>query len=155
MSPRTPGKANPPGAGTEPELEEPKLSKPPRVRMHQVESPPTAPDFDVDVYLVLDDFGIIGRAYREAHETQTDRETVIQNLLSGEYNNPVRVVCFNTAQGSSRDATLEIAREIQERANRHGLELSSGIREFIEYEIAREKRREAAYHPLASTTRPD
>jgi hypothetical protein len=76
-------------------------------------------------------------------------------LLSGEYNNSIRVVCFNTGQGSSRDATLEIAREIQERANRHGLELSSGIREFIEYEIAREKRREAAYHPLASTTRPD
>src|SRR6476646_5889287 len=112
--------------------------------MRKVESPPTAPDFDVDVYLVLDEFGTIGRAYREADEMQTDRETVIQYLLSGEYNNPVRVVCFNTAQGSSRDATLEIVREIQERASRHGLELSRGLRDFIEYEIAREKRREAA-----------
>ena len=64
--------------------------------MRKIESPPTAPDFDVDVYLVLDDFGTIGRAYREADETQTGRETVIRNLLSGEYNNPVRVVCFNT-----------------------------------------------------------
>jgi hypothetical protein len=108
--------------------------------MRRVESPPTAPDFDVDVYLVLDDFGTIGRAYREADETQTDRDTVIRNLLSGEYNNPVRVVCFNTTQASSRDATLEIVREIQERANRHGLELSRGLRDFIEYEIAREKR---------------
>src|SRR5689334_3770601 len=112
--------------------------------MRKIESPPTAPDFNVDVYLVLDDFGTIGRAYREADETQTDRETVIGNLLSGEYNNPVRVVCFNTAQGVSRDATLEIAREIRERADRHGLELSQGLCDFIEYEIAREKRRRAA-----------
>ena len=143
MSPRTLGK-NPPGAGSEPELEEPKLSKPSRERMRKVESPPTAPAFDADVYLVLDDFGTIGRAYREANETQTDRETVIQNFLSGEYNNPVRVVCFNTAYGSSRDSTVEIVREIQERASRHGLELSRGLRDFIEYEIAREMRREAA-----------
>ena len=147
MSPRTQGKI-PPGAGSEPELEEPKLSKPSRERMHQVESPPTAPAFDADVYLVLDDFGTIGRAYREADETQTDRETVIQNFLAGEYNNPVRVVCFNTAQGSSHDATLEIVREIQERANRHRFELSQGLRDFIEYEIAREKRREAGSHSL-------
>jgi hypothetical protein len=112
--------------------------------MRKIESPPTAPDFDVDVYLVLDDFGAIGRAYREADETQTDRETVIQNFLSGEYNNPVRVVCFNTAQRSSRDATLEIVREIQERASGHGLQLSRGLQDFIEYEMAREKRREVA-----------
>jgi len=126
MSPHTPGKI-PPGAGSEPELEEPKLSNPSRERMRKVESPPTAPDFDVDVYLVLDDFGTIGRVYREADETQTDRETVIQYLLEGQYNSPVRVVCFNTAQGLSRDATLEIVREIQERANRHGLDLSRGL----------------------------
>ena len=149
MSPSTPGKI-PPGAGSEPELEEPRLSKPWRERMHQVESPPTAPDFDVDVYLVLDDFGTIGRAYREADETRTDRETVIQNFLSGEYNNPVRVVCFNTAHGSSRDATLEIVREIQERASRDGLELSRGLQDFIEYEISREERRQAANHSATS-----
>jgi hypothetical protein len=119
--------------------------------MRKVESPPTAPDFDVDVYLVLDDFGTIGRAYREANETQTDRETVIQYLLSGEYNNPVRVVWFNTAQGLSRDATLEIVREIQERASRYGLELSPGLRDFIEYEIAREKRRESVHRPPISS----
>jgi hypothetical protein len=50
--------------------------------MRKVESLPTAPDFDVDVYLALDDFGTIGRAYREADKTQTDRETVIQYFLS-------------------------------------------------------------------------
>jgi len=80
------------------------------------------------VYLVLDNFGTIGRAYREGDETQANRETVIQNFLEGQYNNPVRIVCFNTVQGWSRDATLEIVREIQERASRDGLDLSQGLR---------------------------
>jgi hypothetical protein len=70
------------------------------------------PGFDVDVYLVLDDFGPLGRAYREAEEDGCDRGTIIRNLKSGEYNNPVRVVAFNTAEGWARDVTAEIACEI-------------------------------------------
>ena len=46
---------------------------------------------------------------------KTDRETVIRNLISGEYSNPVRIVAFNTDKGWSRDVTAEIAREIRDR----------------------------------------
>ena len=35
------------------------------------------PDFDVTVHLVLDDFGKIGRAYREVDEEKGDRATLI------------------------------------------------------------------------------
>ena len=54
-------------------------------------SPPIAPHAPPhqDTYLVLDDFGRIGRAWRETAEEATDRETVIRKLLAGEYNNPV------------------------------------------------------------------
>jgi hypothetical protein len=104
-------------------------------------SPPLVPEgFSGDVYLVLDDFGTNGRAYREVDEEKADRETVIRNLINGEYSNPVRIVCFNTAEGSSRDATLDIAQEIQGRASGNGEELSPGLRDFIEYEIDRAKR---------------
>jgi hypothetical protein len=99
-------------------------------------SPSIVPGSDTDVYVVLDDFGPIGRAYREVDEEKTDRETVIRNLMSGEYNNPVRIVAFNTAEGWSRDVTAEIAREIRDR----GEELSSGLRDFIESELSRAKR---------------
>jgi hypothetical protein len=101
------------------------------------------PGFDVDVYLVLDDFGKIGRAYREVDETQADRATLIKDLICGQYNNPVRIVAFNTSEGWSRDVSEEIAREIREWADRKGEELSSGLREWIAWQIelgARSKR---------------
>jgi hypothetical protein len=47
-------------------------------------------DYDDTVYLVADDFGRIGRAWREADYEATDLETVISDLLSGQYSNPPR-----------------------------------------------------------------
>ena len=106
-----------------------------------VASPPLAPiGFDVDVYVVLDDFGSIGRSYRETSEEGADRESLIRDLIDGQFNNPVRIVCFNTARGTSRDVTFEIAREIQDRVSRKGEEMSPGLRDFIEWELDRAKR---------------
>jgi len=34
---------------------------------------------------VLDDFGRFGRAWRETDECEADRQTVVANLLSGQY----------------------------------------------------------------------
>jgi hypothetical protein len=73
-------------------------------------SPSIVPrDDDQDVYLVMDDFGgRLGRAWRETEADTTDRETVIRDLLDGQYSNPVKVISFNTAEGWSRDASGEI-----------------------------------------------
>jgi hypothetical protein len=103
-------------------------------------SPSIIPGFNVDVYLVLDDFGQLGRAYREVDEDKADRETVIRWLVEGQYQNPVRIVAFNTAGGWSRDVTAEIAREIRDKADRFGEELSPGLMDFIESELDRAKR---------------
>ena len=47
-------------------------------------SPSIAPNgVEKDIYLVLEDFGRLGRAWRETDEDATDRETLILNLLSG------------------------------------------------------------------------
>jgi hypothetical protein len=106
-----------------------------------MQSPSIVPQgFDVDVYLVLDEFGKLGRAYRETDEEASGKETVIRNLMGGQYNNPVRIVAFNTAEGWSRDVTEDIAREIDHRAARSGEELSPGLRDFIDYQIGRAKR---------------
>jgi hypothetical protein len=51
------------------------------------------------VYLVLNDFGSLGRAYCETVDGRSDLESVISDLISGQYDNPVRVVAFNTAEG--------------------------------------------------------
>ena len=49
------------------------------------------------VCLVLNDFGQYGRAYSETSEERSDLETIIADLMSGQYDRPVRVVAFNTA----------------------------------------------------------
>jgi hypothetical protein len=111
-------------------------------------SPSIVPQgFDVDVYVVLDDFGKLGRSYREVDEEAADRETVIRNLMSGQYNDPVRIVAFNTTEGWARDVTEEIASVIRDRANRSGEELSAGLRDFIDREIGRAKRLASLYAP--------
>ena len=94
------------------------------------------PGFDVDVYLVLDDFGKIGRAYREEDEETADRASVICRLIEGQYNNPVRIVAFNTSEGWSRDVSEDIAREIREYSERKGEELSPALKGWIEYQLA-------------------
>src|SRR5688572_16177208 len=94
---------------------------------------PHLPGFHVEVCVVLDDFGQIGRAYREVDENEADKETVIRNLLRGEYEKPVRVVAFNTAEGWSRDVSEDIARQVCERARAEGRELPFGTRAFAEY----------------------
>jgi hypothetical protein len=45
------------------------------------------PGYDVPVYIVLDDLKF-GRAYRETAEEKADLETVISDMLGGEYTWP-------------------------------------------------------------------
>jgi hypothetical protein len=60
---------------------------------------PGEPAFDVTVHIVLNDFGQLGRAYVETDEAEANEATVIENILSGQYSHPTRVVAFNTAEG--------------------------------------------------------
>src|SRR6185295_6605516 len=68
---------------------------------------------DETVYLLADDFGRYGRAWSEADYEATDLETVIQDLLTGQYSNPIRVVAFNTAERWSEDVSEDIAGELR------------------------------------------
>ena len=42
---------------------------------------------DQNVYIVVDDFGRLGRAYRETDVGKADLETTISDLMSGQYSN--------------------------------------------------------------------
>ena len=72
--------------------------------------PGLVPHFDVTVHIVLDDFGKAGRVYRETAEEDTTLGSVVDDLLTGQFNNPVRVVAFNTSEGWSRDVSEDVAR---------------------------------------------
>ena len=70
-------------------------------------SPSIVPEDDNrDVYLVLDDFGDLGRAWCETAETAAERTTLIRHLMEGQYGNPVRVVAFNKTGSVCRAAGL-------------------------------------------------
>lgn len=91
------------------------------------------PGNDQDVYLVLDDFGgRIGSAWRETDAEAARLETVIADLLDGQYSSPVRVIAFNTAEGWSRDVSGNVAHELRRRCAEQARELrgisSSGKR---------------------------
>jgi hypothetical protein len=93
---------------------------------------PGQPGFDVTVYIVLNYFGSrLGRAYCETGEDETDESTTIENILSGQYSHPLRVVAFNTAEGWARDATEDIARAVLRRANTERRSIGIAAQEFL------------------------
>jgi hypothetical protein len=89
-------------------------------------------DDDKTVYLIAEDFEKLGRAWREADYEATDLETVIQDLLSGQYNNPIRVVAFNTAERWSEDVSQDVACELRRRCDLQQSDLPSSIKDFVE-----------------------
>ena len=64
---------------------------------------------DRDIYLVVDDLGRLGRVWREADYEATDFETVVTDLLDGQYSNPTGIFAFNTAEGWARDVSADAA----------------------------------------------
>jgi hypothetical protein len=94
---------------------------------------------DQTVYLVVDDFGRRGRAYRETDIETADLETVILDLLEGQYNNPIRVVAFNTFEGWSQDVSEDIAQELRRRCDMQLRDVPSSIQDFVERHEGRDR----------------
>ena len=54
-----------------------------------------------------------------------------QRPLTGQYDHPLRVVAFNPLEGWSRDASEDVAHELEQRVA-EGHEVTEPVREFIE-----------------------
>jgi hypothetical protein len=87
---------------------------------------------DQTVYLVIDRFAGLGAVYRETEVERADIETVIADLMSGQFNNPIRVVAFNTLEHWSLDVSRDIALEIQTRGDIEGEDVPEPIRDFVD-----------------------
>ncbi|MGB5902516.1 MAG: hypothetical protein WBH00_06650 [Xanthobacteraceae bacterium] len=91
------------------------------------------------VYLVEDCLGSLGCVWREAEVGKTDLETVIIDLLAGEYRDPRRVIAFNTVEHWSEDVSEDVAREIQRRSDLTYNDVPSALQAFVDRHAGREK----------------
>src|ERR1700730_8117843 len=95
-------------------------------------TPKIVPDgADQTIYLVIDRFGGLGTVCRETEVERADLETVIADLISGQFHDPIRVVAFNTLEHWSEDVSEYIAFEIQTRCDIAGTTVPEHIRDFV------------------------
>jgi hypothetical protein len=90
-------------------------------------TPSLVPDFDVTVHIVLDDFGTAGRVYRETDEATASRGDVIDDLLTGQFNNLVARCVGRLA--------WELTRRVRSNQN----PLTEPTRAFVEFHIGEDE----------------
>lgn len=94
-------------------------------------TPSIVPDGrDQTVYLVADDLGRLGGIWAEAGINRTDFEAVIQDLLTGQFKSPVRVVAFNTTDKWSGDVSAKVAE--RRRCYQQGRDIPFFLQDFVD-----------------------
>jgi len=103
------------------------------VKTHMPNWLPTAVPYGADqtVYLVFDGFGASRNDCPEKKFERDDLETVISDLLNGQFNAPVRVMAFNTLEHWIEDVSNHVAQEIQTRCDIDGALIPEHVRDFV------------------------
>ena len=86
---------------------------------------------DRTVFLVVDSFSANGTIYRETEVERADFETIVTDFLTGQFNDPVRVIAFNTLEHWAKDVSRDVAAEIQTRCDIEGAAVPEHIRDFV------------------------
>jgi hypothetical protein len=98
---------------------------------------PGAPE--QDYYLVINDFDS-GPSFLETDLDRADLETVIHNLMVGEYSDPLRVIMLNPATGRCEDVSHKIAAEVLRRFALEGRQLPERLEGFIDSHTGADRR---------------
>jgi hypothetical protein len=114
---------------------------------------PPLPDNDTDVYIVIEDFGANAQAFLETGLADADRNTIVRNFISGQYEEALRVVSFNIAEGWSRDVSEDIGGDIIDRAYDADETLTEGTKRFIDRHLDGERRPPAPSVRLENSAR--
>ena len=94
--------------------------------------PSIVPDASEDYYIVVNHFGRYGTAFVETDLNRANYETTIFDLISGQYDDPLRVIMFNPATNRSEDVSHTVAQEILRRLDLKGDDVPSALEAFIE-----------------------
>jgi len=90
------------------------------------------PSSDHELHFVLCDFGNYGRTYIETDPNEADRDTIVRNMIDGQYDRPLRVIALNPAEGWSRDVSEEIAKAVLVAAESDDRVLTAGTSAFVQ-----------------------
>jgi hypothetical protein len=60
---------------------------------------------DQTFYIVINNYEELGPAFAETDLGEADLETTINDLMTGQYSDPVRIVAFNTTEHWSEDVS--------------------------------------------------
>ena len=93
------------------------------------------PSLDADIHLVICNFGRSGLAYVETDPAEADAGIIVENLLHGQYERPLRVLALNADEGWARD--VSVATKVRDVAEHEGRELTNGTLALIEAHIER------------------
>jgi hypothetical protein len=86
---------------------------------------------DKAVYLVVDRVGSPRDLRYQTKVQWTDIETIISDLIEGQFNDPLRVVTFNTLGRWLKDISRDLAEEIQIRCDVEAMPVPEHIRDFV------------------------
>jgi hypothetical protein len=116
----------------QPEARAPVPSRSGRFAWPPLESRFCGVEWSFEYAQVMADFGRHGRAWPETDVEATDLETVIADLLDGQYPNPVRVVGFNTAEKWSQDVSADVAAELRRRCDLQQRDIPFFLQDFTD-----------------------
>jgi len=84
---------------------------------------------DRTAYLIVDSLGARGS---EIEIERSDLETIISDLMAGQFNDPLRIFALNTLAHRSEDVSKQVAEEIQERCDIDARPIPEHIRDFVD-----------------------
>jgi hypothetical protein len=102
-----------------------------RMRAEVLMQSSIVPNTERVTYLVLDEVGRYGPIWREMSDGEANEATIIDWIVEGQFDCPLRVVAFSTDEHWSRDVTREIATKLLH-LDQNGLALGAVARDFVE-----------------------
>lgn len=101
-------------------------------------APSVVPNYtDHNFYLVMDRLDPDTTIFHERVIETTDVETVISDMLSGQYSNPLRLLSFNPVEKWSEDVSGDVAREVQRRCDMQFMDVPSALQGFVNTHLVR------------------
>lgn len=107
--------------------------------MRTVRSPSIAASgSDRSIFLVLDRLPPDTTLFHETVLESSDLETVISDMITGQYHDPIRVLSFNLSEKWSEDVSEDVAREVQRRCDLQLRDVPHQLQDFMDAHLGQE-----------------